>query len=102
MKFFASHSKILDEAGNPDKQAEHSEHLDEIGRRVEALGGKVVDKSRYNIAIEMAEHRLHQLFDFALDTAEGFFGAVENVAGDLKDWVDHLEIEHDARWHSGS
>ena len=130
-KFNLSHSKILDTLDDDSAEAQQlrDEHLDEIARRMEGHGARVVEKTRYNVVVEMNDgastrrkfgdvdgdgdrdfddlraivsEPIHMLFDIVLDTAEGFFGFVEAKAGDLKDWVDHIETEHEDKWHSGS
>lgn len=129
-KFNLSHSKILDTLDDDSDEAQQlrDEHLDQIANRMEGHGARVVEKTRYNVVVEMNDaqtHKkfgdvdgdgdrdiddlraafgspIHKLFDIALDAAEGFFGFVEAKAGDLKDWVDHIEVEHENKWHSGS
>ena len=130
-KFNLSHSRILDslEDDSYEAQQRRDEHLDEIARRVEGHGAHVVEKTRYSVIAEMNDRpqsrrkfgdvdgdgdrdlndiqaafgeSIHALFDITLDAAQGFFGFVEAKAGDLKDWVDHIEAEHEDRWHSGS
>lgn len=129
-KFSLSHSKVLDtlDDDSDEAQASRDAHLDEIERRMQGHGAHVVDRTRYNVTVEMkdsSEKRkwgdvdgdgdrdlddlvaavskpIHTLFDLTLDAAEGFFGFVEAKAGDLKDWVNHIEAEHDTRHHSGS
>lgn len=92
MKFFASHSKILENLGNAAKEVEHKLHLDAIAKKIEAYGGKVLEVTRFNVAAEMAEHRLIQLFDIAIDETSAFIGYVDVKLHALKDHIDHIEV----------
>lgn len=92
MKFFASHSEVLDNLGDPAMEAEHKARLNEVARQIEAHGGKVIEKTRFNVVAEMAEHRLHQLFDFVIDETQAFIGYVDVKLQTLQDHIDHIEV----------
>lgn len=127
MKYNLSHSKILDSLDDQsdEAQAARDAHLDEIESRMSRYGGRVVDRTRYNVTVEMKKPSrkfgdvdgdgdvdfddlfavpgaaIHKLFDFTIDTAQGFFGFVEAKAHDLKEWIDHIEADHE-HGHGGS
>lgn len=98
MKFNASHKKIIDNLGDESKAVENEKHIDEIADKIEAFGGKVVEKTRFNVVAEMAEHRLHQLFDFIIDETQEFIGYVDVKLQALQDSINHIEVcppDHD-------
>ena len=95
MKFNASHSKILDNLDNVDDAAtaeKNQKHLDEIVQKIESHGGTVIEKTRFNVVAEMAEHRLHQLFNFVIDETQEFIGYVDAKLQDLQDHINHIEV----------
>lgn len=94
MKFFASHSKVLENLDDQSKEAQeqNAEHIEEMAKQIESLGGKVVEKTRFNIVVEMAEHRLHQLFNVIIDETQEFIGYVDTKLQDLQDYINHIEV----------
>lgn len=92
MKFNASHKKIIDNLGDESKVEENQKHLDEIVEKIESHGGTVIEKTRFNVVAEMAEFRLHQLFNFVIDETQEFIGYVDAKLQDLQDHINHIEV----------
>jgi predicted sulfurtransferase len=101
MKFNFSHSKILENLGNAGREAEHALHLDEAAKRLEEAGCKVLEVTRFNVAVEAAEHVVHDIFHFEEKMVKGFVGAIRHKVDQFDDFINHVEVCHDDDNHHG-
>lgn len=102
MKFFASHSSILNSLGDELKKGEQALHLTEVAKRLEGLGAKITEITRFNVVAELPEHRIKDLFDFGEHELEEFIGEVKGKLHAIREFIDHLEICHEHHGHQGS
>jgi hypothetical protein len=91
IKFSASHSTILDTAGNDALKYEHESKLQKIARLLVNAGAEIVEITRVNVVAKIAEHELHKLFDFAEEAVEDFYGKITAHNTVIGHFIDHFE-----------
>lgn len=90
MKVFFSHSKILDTLGEEGTELNHKLHLEELAKRLEAQGAKIIEITRFNVVAEI--EALEHFFEYEFDVMEGFIGKVESKIKSLFNYFNHAEV----------
>lgn len=101
IKFSISHSSILAKAGEFLYEEAHKLHIDKIARLIEAAGAEIIEKTRVNVTALIEETHLREIFDFAEDAIEGFYGKITARNGVLGHLIDHFE-HHGHHGNGGS
>jgi len=92
MKVFFSHTEVIDALHDTTKHDEHHERLKGIAEKLETFGAEVLEVTRFNVVVELAEHRVRQLFELEEHMFEGFVGKVKSKVHGLLHHIDHIEI----------
>lgn len=92
MKFFFSHTDVIDNLHDETKKEDHHDRLHAIAEKLESFGAEIVDVTRFNVVVEMAEHRVRQLFELEEHMFAGFVGKVESRVHALFGHINHVEI----------